>query len=107
MLGDIAYAMFPGGGGQEGGQQNPMSFFIFMAVLFAVFYFILIRPQRKRQQDHRRLLENLKKGDKVVTTGGLQGTVVSLSDTVVTVEIADKVKVKVGRSYIAGLIKSE
>jgi preprotein translocase subunit YajC len=107
MLGEIAYAMFPGGGGQEGGQQNPMSFFIFMAVLFAVFYFILIRPQQKRQKDHRRLLENLKKGDKVVTTGGLQGTVVSLSDTVVTVEIADKVKVKVGRSYIAGLIKSE
>jgi preprotein translocase subunit YajC len=106
MLADIAYAMFPGGG-QEGGQQNPMSFFIFMAVLFAVFYFILIRPQQKRQKDHRRLLENLKKGDKVVTTGGLQGTVVSLSDTVVTVEIADKVKVKVGRSYIAGLIKSE
>ena len=106
MFGDIAYAMFPGGG-QEGGQQNPMSFFIFMAVLFAVFYFILIRPQQKRQKDHRRLLENLKKGDKVVTTGGLQGTVVSLSDTVVTVEIADKVKVKVGRSYIAGLMKSE
>jgi preprotein translocase subunit YajC len=107
MFGEIAYAMFPGGGGQEGGQQNPMSFFIFMAVLFAVFYFILIRPQQKRQKDHRRLLENLKKGDKVVTTGGLQGTVVSLSDTVVTVEIADKVKVKVGRSFISGLIKSE
>jgi preprotein translocase subunit YajC len=105
MLADIAYAMFPGGG-QEGGQQNPMSFFIFMAVLFAVFYFILIRPQQKRQKEHRQLLENLKKGDKVVTTGGLQGTVVSLSDTAVTVEIADKVKVKVGRSYIAGLMKS-
>jgi preprotein translocase subunit YajC len=106
MFGEIAYAMALGGG-QEGGQQNPMSFFIFMAVLFAVFYFILIRPQQKRQKEHRRLLENLKKGDKVVTTGGLQGTVVSLSDTVVTVEIADKVKVKVGRSYIAGLMKSE
>jgi preprotein translocase subunit YajC len=106
MLGEIVYAMAPGGG-QEGGQQNPMSFFIFMAVLFAVFYFILIRPQQKRQKDHRRLLENLKKGDRVITTGGLQGTVVGLSDTVVTVEIADKVKVKVGRNYIAGLMKPE
>jgi preprotein translocase subunit YajC len=84
-----------------------MSFFIFMAVLFAVFYFILIRPQQKRQKDQRQLLQNLKKGDKVITTGGLQGTIVSLSDTVVTVEIADKVKVKVGRNYIAGLIRSE
>jgi preprotein translocase subunit YajC len=105
MLGEIAYAMT--GTGQEGGQQSPMSFFIFMAVLFAVFYFILIRPQQKRQKDQRQLLQNLKKGDKVITTGGLQGTIVNLTDTVVTVEIADKVKVKVGRNYIAGLIRSE
>ena len=104
MLGEIAYAM--GAGQGQGGQQSPYSFLIFMGLLFAIFYFILIRPQQKRQKEHRQLLENLKKGDKVVTTGGLQGTVVSLSDTAVTVEIADKVKVKVGRSYIAGLIKS-
>jgi preprotein translocase subunit YajC len=105
MFGEIAYAMT--GAGQEGSKQNPMSFFIFMAVLFAVFYFILIRPQQKRQKDQRQLLQNLKKGDKVITTGGLQGTIVNLSDAVVTVEIADKVKVKVGRNYIAGLMKSE
>ena len=104
MLGEIVYAMAPGQG--QGGQSSPYSFLIFMGLLFAIFYFILIRPQQKRQKEHRQLLENLKKGDKVVTTGGLQGTVVSLSDTAVTVEIADKVKVKVGRSYIAGLIKS-
>ena len=106
MLGEITYAMMGPGGGQEG-SQNPMSFFIFMAVLFAVFYFILIRPQQKRQKDQRQLLQNLKKGDKVITTGGLQGTIVNLTDAVVTVEIADKVKVKVGRNYIAGLIRSE
>ena len=105
MFGEIAYAMT--GTGQGGSQQNPMSFFIFMAVLFAVFYFILIRPQQKRQKEQRQLLQNLKKGDKVITTGGLQGTIVNLTDTVVTVEIADKVKVKVGRNYIAGLIRSE
>jgi preprotein translocase subunit YajC len=104
MLGEIVYAMAPGQG--QGGQQSPYSFLIFMGLLFAVFYFILIRPQQKRSKEHRQLLEGLKKGDKVVTTGGLQGTVVSLSDTVVTVEIADKVKVKVGRNYIAGLMKS-
>ena len=105
MLGEIAYAMGPAQ--WQGGQQSPYTFFIFMGLLFAVFYFILIRPQQKRQKEHRRLLENLKKGDKVMTTGGIQGTVVALSDNVVTVEIADKVKVKVGRSYIAGLMKSE
>ena len=105
MLGEIAYAMT--GAGQEGGQQSPYQFLIFMGLLFAVFYFILIRPQQKRQKDQRQLLQNLKKGDKVITTGGLQGTIVNLTDTVVTVEIADKVKVKVGRNYIAGLIRSE
>ena|SRR5208337_3058838 len=105
MLGEIAYAMAPGQG--QGGQQSPYTFLIFMGLLFAVFYFILIRPQQKRQKEHRQLLENLKKGDKVMTTGGIQGTVVALSDSVVTVEIADKVKVKVGRNYIAGLMKSE
>jgi preprotein translocase subunit YajC len=106
MLGEIAYAMGPAQG-QGGQQQSPYTFLIFMGLLFAVFYFILIRPQQKRQKEHRQLLENLKKGDKVITTGGIQGTVVALSDNVVTVEIADKVKVKVGRNYIASLMKSE
>ena len=106
MLGDIAYAMAPAAPGQ-GSQQGSYMPFILMGLLFAVFYFILIRPQQKRQKEHRQLLENLKKGDKVMTTGGIQGTIVALSDNVVTVEIADKVKVKVGRNYIAGLMKSE
>jgi preprotein translocase subunit YajC len=107
MLGEIVYAM-PLGTGQEGGQQGSnYSFLILMGLLFAVFYFILIRPQQKRQKEHRQLLQNLKKGDRVLTTGGLVGTIVSLSDAMVTVEIADKVKVKVGRNYIAGLMKSE
>jgi preprotein translocase subunit YajC len=106
MFGEIAYAMT--GTGQGGGQgQGGFGFFIPLILIFAVFYFILIRPQQKRQKEQRQLLQNLKKGDKVITTGGLQGTIVNLSDTVVTVEIADKVKVKVGRSYVAGLIKSE
>ncbi len=105
MLGEIAYAMAPGQG--QGGQQSPVSFFIFMGLLFAVFYFILIRPQQKRQKEHRRLLESLKKGDKVVTSGGIHGTIVGLSDAVITMEIADKVKVKVDRNCIVGLAKSE
>jgi len=105
MLGEIVYAMTPGQG--QGGGQGGFGFFIPLIIIFAIFYFILIRPQQKKQKDQRQLLQNLRKGDKVVTTGGLQGTIASLSDTVVTLEIADKVKVKVGRSYIAGLMKSE
>jgi preprotein translocase subunit YajC len=111
MLGEIAYAgAFSQGPNQaQGTQQMPWySSPIFLIVaMIAVFYFLLIRPQQKRQKEHRQLLENLKKGDKVMTTGGIQGTIVALSDNVVTVEIADKVKVKVGRNYIGGLMKSE
>jgi preprotein translocase subunit YajC len=106
MLEGIAYAMgtAPGQGSQ---QQSPYSFLIFMGVIFAIFYFLMIRPQQKRQKEHRQLLDNLKKGDRVVTTGGLHGTIAGLSDTVITLEIADKVKVKVGRGYIAGVMKPE
>ncbi|OGP94404.1 MAG: preprotein translocase subunit YajC [Deltaproteobacteria bacterium RBG_16_54_18] len=105
MLGEIVYAMAPAQG--QGSQQSPYSFLIFMGVIFAIFYFLLIRPQQKRQKEHRRLLDNLKKGDRVVTTGGLYGTIAGLADTTITLEIADKVKVKVGRSYIAGVMKPE
>ena len=105
MLEGIAYAMAPAQG--QGSQQSPYSFLIFMGVIFAIFYFLLIRPQQKRQKEHRQLLDNLKKGDRIVTTGGLYGTIASLSDTVITLEIADKVKVKVGRGYIASIMKPE
>ncbi len=105
MLADIAYAMAPAGEG--GGQQSPFAFLIFMGLLFAIFYFILLRPQYKRQKEHRQLLENLKKGDKVITSGGIYGTIVAVSDQVVTLEIADKGRIKEGKNYIAGLIKSQ
>ena len=105
MLADIAYAMAPGGGG--GGGQGGFAAFIPLILLFAIFYFILIRPQQKKAKEHRQLLSSLRKGDRVVTAGGLYGTIVGLTDSVVTLEIADKVKVKVGRNYIAGLARPE
>jgi preprotein translocase subunit YajC len=97
---DLAYAMgpAPGGGGSPGG----MSVFIPLILMFAVFYFLLIRPQQKKQRTHRDMLKSLKVGDRVVTTGGLYGTIVAGGDTTVKLEIADKVRVDVGRSYIAG-----
>ena len=104
MLADIAYAMAPGGGQGGGGG---FAAFLPLILLFAIFYFILIRPQQKRAKDHKQLLANLKKGDKVVSNGGIYGTIVGITDTVITLEIADKVKIKVGRNYIAGLVQSE
>jgi preprotein translocase subunit YajC len=96
---DVAYAMGPTpGGGSPGG----ISVFIPLLLMFAVFYFLLIRPQQKKTRQHQDMLKSLKVGDRVVTTGGLFGTIVAGGDHIVKLEIADKVRVDVGRSYIAG-----
>jgi preprotein translocase subunit YajC len=102
---DVAYAMAPPGG-QGGGDMNQLIGFLPIVLIFAVFYFLLIRPQQKKQKEHRALLENLKKGDAIITQGGLYGKITAVSDHVLTVEIADKVQVRVSRAHVAGLAAS-
>jgi preprotein translocase subunit YajC len=97
---DIAYAMAPQQGG--GSQVNFIMQLLPIIAIMAVFYFLLIRPQQKKQQQHTSFLKGLKKGDSVITQGGLLGSITSISDNVVTLEIADKVKVRVSRGHIAG-----
>jgi len=99
---DTAYAMAPGGN-QGGGDMNTLLGFLPMILIFAVFYFLLIRPQQKKAKEHKTLLETLKKGDSVITQGGLYGKITAIQDQLVTLEIADKVRVRVSRSHIAGL----
>jgi preprotein translocase subunit YajC len=82
------------GGGQGG-------FFMPMALIFVVFYFMLIRPQQKKQKEQQDWLKALKKGDEVVTSGGLIGKIAGLTDNTVTLEV-DKVRLKVLRSHISG-----
>jgi len=99
MIPSIAYAMGPPSG-SEGG--NPLTAFLPLIIIFAIFYFLLIRPQQKRAKDHRNFLDSMSRGDEVITTGGLIGKITGLTDDVVTLEVADKVKVKVVRAQIAG-----
>jgi preprotein translocase subunit YajC len=85
--------------------SNPM--FLMIAML-AIFYFLLIRPQQKRQKEQKQMLANLQKGDTIFTAGGLRGKITGLDENVLTIEIADRVRVKVNRSAVGGLIsKSE
>jgi preprotein translocase subunit YajC len=101
---DTVYAMAPGGGASgQGGDMNTLLSFLPMVLIFVVFYFLLIRPQQKKAKDQRVMLENLKKGDSVITQGGMYGKIASIQDQVVTLEIADKVRVRVARSHIAGI----
>jgi len=93
-----AYAA-EGAGARDWGSMFPL---LMMLSIFVIFYFLLIRPQQKKTKEHRAFLENLKRGDRIITAGGLVGEIVALSDQVMTVEIADKVRVEVGRAYVAG-----
>ena len=89
------------GGGEGGGGFQPL---ILMGAMFAIFYFLLIRPQQKKNKDHRQMLTNLKKGDRVVTSGGIHGRITGMDESTLTVEIAEKVRVKVTRANVAGLL---
>jgi preprotein translocase subunit YajC len=92
-----AQAASPGGG----------DFFISLlplVLIFAVFYFLLIRPQQRKVKEHRSLIESLKRGDQVLTSGGILGKITKVEDTTVTVEIAKEVQVQVQRSTIADII---
>ncbi|MES0363816.1 MAG: preprotein translocase subunit YajC [Desulfobacteria bacterium] len=102
---DLAYAMGTGGGAS--GQGGGFGAMVPLILMFAIFYFLLIRPQQKKQKAHRQLLGDLKKGDRVITSGGLYGRITGITDTVVTLEISEKVRVKVGRGNIAGLARSD
>jgi preprotein translocase subunit YajC len=86
------------------------SFFVSMLpflLIFVVFYFLLILPQQRRQKKHRSLLETLKKGDKVYTTGGVVGTVVAVAKDTVTLQVSDNVRVKFLREYVADRFEEE
>ncbi len=94
-----AYAQDAGGAG------DPFAMLLPLVLIFVVFYFLLIRPQQKKQKQHKAMVEALKRGDKVVTQGGLFGTVSKVvSDTELQVEIAEGVRVRVARGTVAEVL---
>ncbi len=106
MLG-VAFAMAQGGAQAAGGAGGleGIKAFIPLILMFVIFYFLLIRPQQKRQKEHRELLASLKRGDEVITAGGIMGRITAVADTFVTIEIAEKVRIKVARGQIMSVTK--
>ena len=100
----LAYAMGGGGTGGGAGQGGGLGAFLPLILMFAIFYFLLIRPQQKKAKQHKELLSSIKKGDRVISSGGLHGVVTGLTDDIVTMEIAPKIRVKVSRGSISGLV---
>jgi preprotein translocase subunit YajC len=104
MWTDLAYAMGPTPGG---GQGSSYMTFLPIILIFVIFYFLLIRPQQKQRKEHQNLLGNLRVGDNVLTTGGIYGRITGIKDDRITVEISDKVRVKVNRGHIATVVKQD
>ena len=95
-----AYAQAAGGAGGAGAIAQ----FIPLILIFVIMYFLILRPQQKRMKDHRNMVSELKRGDQVVTQGGLIGKVTDVKDEELTVEIAQGVKVRVVRATIAQVV---
>ncbi|MGE4518791.1 MAG: preprotein translocase subunit YajC [Desulfobacteraceae bacterium] len=104
MISEV-YAMADGAG--AGGAQGGLGAFVPLIIMFVIFYFLLIRPQQKKAKQHREMIGNLKKGDRVITSGGLYGTISSLDDTSVTLEVAEQVKIKLVRGNIVSVVNKE
>ena len=85
---------------QEGGESGGLQAFLPLIIIIVIFYFFMIRPQMKRQKEARKFRENIQKGDKVLTIGGMYGKVIATSDKTVDLEIAENTKVKVDKSAL-------
>ena len=100
---DIAYAQTAPG---IGGPGPMMTIFPFI-LIFVIMYFMVIRPQQKKAKEHREILAKLKKNDEVMTSGGIYGKVIDLKDTVVTLEVAPNVRIRIHRPQISLVITAE
>jgi preprotein translocase subunit YajC len=103
----IAYAADSAVGSGMAGGLGGMAQFLPLVLIFVVFYFLLIRPQQKQAKQHQAFLNELKKGTKVFTKGGLHGVITGLADNIVSLEIAKDVIVKVSRDAIGGALTKE
>ncbi|MBN1880024.1 preprotein translocase subunit YajC [bacterium] len=91
----------------SGSAASGLGMLVPFIAIFLIFYVLIIRPQNKERRKHQEILDNLKSGDRVVTAGGILGTIQSVSDTSVELKVGEKMKVTVLRSSIRGLQDSE
>ena len=103
---DLAFAAASPPGG-SGGSSALLTQVVFFAAIFAIFYFLLIRPQQKQKRDRESMLAAVKKGDRVVTSSGLHGTVTGLGEHTVTLRVADQVKLEFDRTALGRIVEGQ
>ena len=89
------------------GSPSQLISFLPLVLVFIIFYFLLIRPQQKKAKEHQQMLAKIKKNDEVMTSGGIYGKVTALTDTIVTLEIAPNVRIRVNRPQISAVLTGE
>ena len=100
---DIAYAQNATGGAGPG----PLMTLVPFVLIFVIMYFMVVRPQQKKGKDHQEMLNKLKKNDEVMTSGGIYGKVIDLKETVVTLEVAPNVRIRVHRPQMSTVLTGE
>ncbi|HMK50775.1 MAG TPA: preprotein translocase subunit YajC [Thermodesulfovibrionales bacterium] len=102
---DIAYAMAPAqpGGAGQGGAAGLLGSLVPLVLIFVIFYFLLIRPQQKKAKEHKNMIDNLKKGDKIITSGGIYGVIEAVGSNTVTIKVGENTKIKLGKPYVASI----
>ncbi len=100
---NLLYAMAPPSGGGQGGSRGILTF-LPLILIFVIFYIFLIMPQKQQQKKHRALLENLKRGDKIVTAAGIHGTILKLEKDTATLQISQKAELVIDRSAISRIL---
>lgn len=107
LMESMAWAQGTGGGSAANGGASGILSLIPFILIFIIFYFLLIRPQQKKQKQQQALLDALKKGDKVVTTSGIWGTITNIGKETVTLQIADNTRIKMQRENVARVRSDE
>ncbi|MEW5772112.1 MAG: preprotein translocase subunit YajC [Thermodesulfobacteriota bacterium] len=97
----VAYAI---GAAPQGGEAgNPLVGLMPLILMFVIFYFLLIRPQQKKAKQHREMLSGIKKGDRVLTSGGIYGRVLDVDGDVLSIDVGGDVKIEVNRNFVSSL----
>ena len=109
---NLPLLLLPTGEAGDGAAPRPAArstwpMLIVMPLIILVFYFLVMRPQNKKQKEAKKMLESLRKGDRIVTIGGLRGTVVSVKDDAVVLKVDDNTKLEYSKSAVATVLKRE
>jgi len=98
----IAWAQSAGGSAGPGPLVNLLP----IALMFIILYFLMIRPQQKRAQEHETMVQNLKRGDDIVTNGGIHGRIQAIAEKILTVEVAPNVRIRLDRDQVASVLRA-